>query len=74
MTLDPVPIDEIQRYIASGVAVLPHVRAEFLRQLKERERTRRDVCLAPSAILELYHIELYDRVMHRLHRRTQRAA
>lgn len=74
MTPTPVPVDEVQRYIATGVVVLPTLKAQFLRELKERERTQRDVCLAPSAILELYHIELYNRVCHRLQYRERRAA
>lgn len=53
--------DEIQMYLSRNIAVLPHVREKYLRLLK-KQSANGTVCLLPSTIFELYHIDITRKI------------
>ena len=64
-----VSLDDVQLALSLKIPVLFHTKVQYLRLLKQRERDR-TVCILPLAQLELFHLELEDRVKGRSSRRA----
>lgn len=63
-------VDDVQGYLARGVALLPSVNRQFLEALSDKERAA-ELCLVPSCRFELYHVRLYQKITARIqHRRA----
>lgn len=66
-------VNDVQGYLAQGIALMPRLNMEFLQALHEKE-LRREVCLVPFSRFELYHLKLEQKVRARIRVQELRAA
>jgi hypothetical protein len=64
-TLKRLTVEQVQGYLARGVALLPYIYEDLLLQLREMEHGNK-VCMLPIATFDLYHIRLRKKLIWRI--------